>query len=72
MSSEDENNGMYLTSQNDLEKSQMTKNNGDRKTDDFILEYETYTYDGPHLLYKEYTLREREQEEHVRRHSGEL
>ena len=71
MSSEDENNGIYFTSQKDLEKSRMTKNNGDRKTDDFILEYETYTYDGPHLLYKEYTLREREQEEHVQSRNEE-
>ena len=57
MNSDEDDNGIYLTSPSDLEKKGNTKHNVEQTTHDVVVEYEAYHFDGPHLLYKEYCLK---------------
>ena len=57
MNSDEDYNGVYITSPNDLKKERKAQNNVDQTTANVVVEYEAYHFDGPDLLYKEYSLR---------------
>ena len=56
MSLEEDNTDIYLTSPSDLEKYRKSKSNDNKVSDDVVVEYEAYHFDGPRLVYKEYSL----------------